>query len=154
MKDGLTAPYTFVSAVSSGAASMTSRQIVPVAATRSRLSGSVVVPLTVQYTDSAGRAGTANASITLPRDVELNTPPRALVPFETEVSASVVSESGTFISPDQVNIVCCGIILTKITVQTDIAVPSYGLAAYPQNCGDQADPCAGLFSLPLFPPLS
>lgn len=157
MTPGLTPPFTYISAASSAPAVFENVNIIPLDERRSRIEGDVVIPLSVRYTDSQGRPGTANSSVTVHREVVLNTPARSLVPFEVTVQASLASDIGTFINNDTVNIVCCIVILTKVIVLTDIVVPSYGRSIYPEcnnNNGDgDEDVCTRLLNLPIFPPL-
>ncbi len=110
--------------------------ITPVTERRSRVQGDAVIPLTVRYIDSRGVSGTATSSATFHRDVQLNTPPRALVSFTAAVQGTLASETGTFTADDRVSIICCSVILTKIVVPTDLVVPAYGLAVYPENCAE------------------
>ena len=152
MTPNLQPPFTYVSADSSGPASFENVLIVPVGERRSRIAGDVVIPLVVRYTDSMGNPGTAKSSVTVHREVVLNTPSRALVPFSVTSQASLASEIGAFITEDTVNIVCCTVIITKIIVLTDIVVPTYGNSVYPECNEGEPDICTRLLTLPIFPP--
>ena len=148
---GLTPPFTYISADSSGPAVFENVRITPLSERRSRIRGDVVIPVIVRYTDSRGRPGAGFSSVMVQIDVVLNTPAPSLVPFKVKTQAVLASDIGSFINEHTVTIVSCIVIITKVVVPTDIVVPSYGRSVYPE-CNEVEDFCSRLLNLPLFPP--
>ena len=56
---GMTTPYTFERAVSSGATTLENLTVTAIRGNRSRVAFDSFIPITVYYTDAAGVAGTA-----------------------------------------------------------------------------------------------
>lgn len=149
----LTYPYTYTNAVSSGDATFENVVVTPLEGNRVKIEGDVKLPVTVNFTDSEGVSGTASSTISIHRDIFMSVPSLSLTPYTIEVTGSLASNTGTFISDTTVSIVCCVVIVTKIIVKCDIVVPCYGQSVYPECLGAESDACSSLLNLPIFPPL-
>lgn len=150
---GMLFPYTFINVISQGDVVFANQVITLLEGRRARITGDIIIPVVVTFSDSTGRIGTGRSSISLHRDIILNVPVRSLIPYTVSVTASVAGEIGTFINETTVNVLCCVVAITKIIVMSDIVVPCYGFSVYPDCTEGSADLCSALLNLPLFPPL-
>jgi len=148
---GTVAPFTFVTARSSGESTISNFVATPIDSRRSRVQMNVTFPITVEYTDANGVAGTATSSITIARDVVLKLPSDSIMPYSIKVITNLVSTTGNFTSETSVSFRGCVVQIIKVIVTVDLLVPSYGYAEYP-NCVDyEGEVCEGLLNTPIFP---
>ncbi len=116
-----------------------------------RVTGDVVVPLEINYTDANGVAGTALANITVNTDVVLYVPQPSVFPFHIEALVSAAIPDGEYIGNNQFSLDMCITIILKVVVEAEILVPTYGYCPIP-TCQDYTkDVCNGFFDLPLYP---
>lgn len=151
---GMVYPFTYISAVSYGVATLENQVVTSLDNNRIRIVGDVVIPVIVTFTDATGRTGTGRSSVALRKDIILRTPTRSLVPYRISVTANLASQIGNFINETTVNILCCVVCVIKIVVDADIVIPAYGYSVYPSCEDGSEDLCAALMNLPLFPPLN
>lgn len=116
-----------------------------------RVSGNVNIPIIVTYTDAGGVTGTARSTITVSQDVVLYVPQPSIVPFRVEAFATCVGVDGEYVSENTFSIDMCLAVITKVVVDADILVPSYGYAKIPPCQEFTQDVCNGFFDLPLYP---
>ncbi len=124
-----------------------------------RVSGDVIVPITIYYTDAASISGSGVGTLDVPFDVILRLPEPSIVPFEIEASISAVCPSGSFSTTvtqenqtEYIFIVdACIAIILKVVMNVEIIIPTYGYAVIPPCQSYNDDVCAGFFELPLFP---
>lgn len=145
-----TAPYTYVEARSNGASVISNTVITPLGNNRNRIQMDVTTPLAITYTDATGASYVSQTSVTLQRDIILDLPNDSLSAYSLEAFTNIVSTIGE-ISGSTATIRCCIVQITRVIVNVDILVPSYGYCEYPP-CSEYSDEiCEGLFNLPVFP---
>ena len=145
------APFTFIEAVNYGETLIENVSVVSLDSGKSRVSGDIIIPVIVTFTDSLSNAYTAASTIRFHRDFVLNIPNRSIVPYKLEVFAAFISRIGNFIGENAVSVSGCYTLVVKVIVMTDILVPIYGNCVYPDcvECGRGV--CNEFTSLPLFP---
>ena len=116
-----------------------------------RVSGDVVIPITIAYTDANGVAGTATGTITLNQDVVLYVPQPSIVPFRVVAFANCVTPDGEYAGNGVFNLSTCITIIIKVVADADILIPSYGYVQVPPCQEYTQDVCSGFFELPLYP---
>ena len=116
------------------------------------VSGTVTVPITVQYRDANGVLGTASSSITVPENVIMFVPQPSITPIDIKVYSTFTSTIGTINAEGTTATVtgCLNIIL-KVTAQVDILVPSYGYPSIPPCQQAETQICPGPGELPIYP---
>lgn len=149
---GMTTPYTFERAVSSGSTTLENLTVTAIRGNRSRVAFDSFIPIIVYYTDAAGVTGTAKGTVTFSRDVVLTVPSDSVVPYSIEATTAISSNIGAFSSDyASVTIICCIIQIVRVVTTVEILVPSYGYCEYPA-CENYADEvCEGVFARPIFP---
>lgn len=147
-------PLTFVSARSAttrGVISDLTITRLPDRPRFARVKCNVSIPLEVIYTDSNNVAGRADAILGIIVDIILAVPQQSIIPFELEAVVSVVCPDGAALGNQQMRVNACITIIMKITVESEILIPSYGYCCIPQ-CEDFTENlCSSFFELPLFP---
>ena len=151
---GLTEPYTFVSAVLNGDAFFTNLVIdrFPDRPNFARVTGTVNIPIIINFTDANGVEGSGETTLTYNQDVILFVPQPSIVPFTVDVFASLAIADGTYTGNNTFVIDACIQIILRVIVNTNILVPSYGYCPIPP-CQDYStsDVCPGFFDLPIYP---
>lgn len=148
-----TLPLTFVSAVTNGETTVDNLVVERLTEKPNfaRVSFDAVVPVLVSYTDANGVAGTGEATITIPNDVILFIPQPSIVPYRIEVFGAMSSPTGTWVSDNIFSISACVTLITRVVVQAEILVPSYGYCSPPPAQEFSQEVCSGVFELPIFP---
>lgn len=116
-----------------------------------RVTGDVVIPISIAYTDANGVAGTATGSITINQDVVLYVPQPSIVPFRVVAFANCVTPDGEYLGDGVFRLNTCLTIIMKVVADADILVPSYGYVQVPPCQEFSQDVCSGFFELPLYP---
>ncbi len=116
-----------------------------------RVSANAQVPITVNYTDANGVAGSGIAFIPVSNDVVLYVPQPSIVPYKVEAFGGAVCSNGTAGEGNTFTLDICLTLVLKIVVEADLLVPSYGYAHIPPCQEFSQDVCSGFFDLPLFP---
>lgn len=116
-----------------------------------RVSGDIVIPIEINYTDANGVPGVATANLTVTNDVVLYVPQPSIVPFRVEAFASCVSPDGDYIGNDVFSLDFCLSIIMRVVVEAEILVPTYGYCPIPPCQEFTQDVCSGFFDLPLYP---
>lgn len=116
-----------------------------------RVSGDVVIPITIAYIDENGVAGTATTNITINEDVVLYVPQPSIVPFRVVAFANCVTPDGEYEGDGVFRLSTCITIIIKVVADADILVPSYGYVQVPPCQEFTQDVCSGFFELPLYP---
>lgn len=116
------------------------------------VSGTVTIPIQVQYRDASGVLGTATSTITVPENVIMFVPQPSITPIDVSVFATFTATIGSINAEGNTATVtgCLNIIL-KVTAQVDILVPSYGYPVIPPCRQAESQVCPGSGELPLFP---
>jgi len=149
-----TYPLTFISAKSTTSQGVISNLLVEPLAERpncSRVRADVTIPVSVAYTDANGVEGVATSSVTITKDVILNTPSASIMPYSVEALVSLVSTQGTYTAEGQFTIDACVSIILKIVIEVELLIPSYGYCALPPCQDYTQEVCAGFFELPMYP---
>lgn len=148
-----TLPLTFVSAVTNGETTVDNLVVERLTEKPNfaRVSFDAVVPVLVSYTDANGVAGTGETTITIPNDVILFIPQPSIVPYRIEVFGAMSSPTGTWVSDNIFSISACVTLITRVVVQAEILVPSYGYCSPPPAQEFSQEVCSGVFELPIFP---
>ena len=144
-------PFRFVGASACGEATFAIGSITPCRDGSSCIAGTVNIPVLVTFCDANNTLFSGTAQLSVRSEFNLRLPRETLVPYQIRTAANLSSNNGNFLTDDKVIVNGCYIIVTKVIVNVDLLVPSYGYCAYPQcvSCGD--DPCNRLMDLPLFP---
>ena len=116
-----------------------------------RVTGNVVVPVQVSYTDANGVAGVATGNVTIPQDVVLFVPQPSIIQFRLVAFANCVTPQGEYAGNNVFNLTSCLTIILKVVADADIMVPSYGYCQIPPCQEYTQDVCTGFFELPLYP---
>ncbi|MCL2847188.1 MAG: hypothetical protein FWE13_00355 [Firmicutes bacterium] len=151
--DTLPEPFTFISSESTGAPKFENVITTRLDNCRTRIQGELIIPIIIRFRDGEGILHSSNSEAIIPRDIILNTPASALVPYCITNAVKLACELGTFISRTQVNMVACVIILTKIICPTDIVVPTYGRSVYPETHEGADTICDRILGIDIFPPI-
>lgn len=116
-----------------------------------RVTGDVIIPIVINYTDANGTAGVATANVTINQDVVLYVPQPSIFPFEINALASCVIPNGDYLGGNVFNLDLCITIILKVVVEAELLVPSYGYTPIPPCQEFTQDACSGFFELPLYP---
>lgn len=149
-----TYPLTFISAKSTVSKGIISNLLIEPLAERphaSRVKADITIPVSVAYTDFNGVEGVATSSITVTKDVILNTPNASIMPYDVEALVSLVSTQGSYTGENQFTIDACVSIVLKIVMEVELLIPSYGYACIPPCQEYTQEVCAGFFELPMYP---
>lgn len=151
-----TLPLTFISATTSLTDPATISDVVVDRIEQrpnfANVSGTVTIPIIVQYRDANGVLGTAKSTITVPENVILFVPQPSVTPLDISVFATFTSTIGSINEEGTVATVTgCLNIIIKVTAQVDILVPSYGYPVIPPCQQAETQVCPGPGELPLFP---
>lgn len=150
----LTEPYTFVNAQTNGDAYFSNLVIdrFPDRPNFARVSGTVNVPIIVNFTDTNGKEGSGTTTLTFNQDVILFVPQPSVVPFNVDVFAGLAIADATYLGNNTFSCDACIQIILRVIVNTNILVPSYGYCPIPP-CQDYStnDVCPGFFDLPIYP---
>ncbi len=145
-------PYTFSKIRSMGISVVQNLVLSTLLDGKTRVQASIVVPVTVTFTDASGTVGTGQGEVTIDRDVVLSLPNQSLVPYAIETSTVIEGSIGTFVaSGTGVIASACVLQIVRATAVVELLVPSYGYCEYP-DCEDFGDrECRSLFGRPIFP---
>lgn len=116
-----------------------------------RVSGTVVIPVEIRYTDANGVSGVATSEVTVNSDVVLYVPQPSVVPFTVEAYASCLSPDGEYVGNNVFSLDFCLSIILRVVVEAEILVPTYGYCPIPPCQEFTQDACSGFFELPLYP---
>ena len=116
-----------------------------------RVSGTVNLPVTINYTDANGTAGSAVGTITINQDVVLYIPQPSIVPYRIEAFATCLGVDGEFVGDNVFSLDACITVILRVVVDAEILVPTYGYCTVPPCQEFTQDICTGFFDLPLYP---
>ena len=116
-----------------------------------RVSGSVSVPITVNYTDIINVAGSGTGIVTIPIDVVLYVPQPSIIPYQVTAFANAICSGGRFVESSTFSIDPCMTIIIRVVVDAELLVPTYGYCQIPPCQDYTQDVCSGYFDLPLYP---
>ena len=116
-----------------------------------RVSGSAVIPITVNYTDANDVPGSGTGTITIQFDVVLYVPQPSIVPFQVTAFANAICSGGSFVSGSTFTINPCITLIIRIVVDAELLIPTYGYCQIPPCQDFTQDICSGFFDLPLYP---
>ena len=143
-------PFTYVRAISFGESTFTVNSIMEGRRGQSCISGEVMIPLLVTFTDANSNGFTARSSITFTHTFSLRLPQDSVEPYTIRCRAAFRSSTGRFINDTTVSVLGCIVLIAKVVVNVDLLVPSYGYCVYPE-CTGCGDICTAFLDLPLFP---
>jgi len=149
-----TAPLTFVSCETQAGGAVINNLVVDRFDDRpcfARVTGTVTVPITVNFTDAEGTAGSGTASVSIPVDVVLYVPQPSLVPYRVTAFANAICAGGAFTDGVTFVINPCVTIIIRVVVDAELLVPTYGYCQIPPCQDFTQDVCTGFFDLPLYP---
>ena len=116
-----------------------------------RVSGSVVIPITVNYTDANGVAGSGTGNVTVPVDVVLYVPQPSVIPYQVTAFANAICSGGRFVDGSTFGIDPCITLIIRVVVDAELLIPTYGYCQIPPCQDFTQDVCTGFFDLPLYP---
>jgi len=146
-------PPTFVSASSTSAnARVTDLTIARIEERPAfaRVKCTVTIPMTVCY-EAGGEKQTTNGEIKTHNDVILYVPNASIFPFEVKCTASVNAPTGSFGADGGLTVTACITLVTKITAESDLLIPTYGFVPAPRAVDYERSECKDYFDLPLYP---
>ena len=149
-----TYPLTFISAKSTVSKGVVSNLLIEPLNERpnaSRVKADIIIPVSVAYTDANGVEGVATSTLTVTKDVILNTPNASIMPYSVEAVVSLVSTQGSYTGDNEFTIDACVSIILKIVMEVELLIPSYGYASIPPCQEYTQEVCAGFFELPMYP---
>ena len=146
---GTVAPFTYVDAHDTGDSSFTVDSVESTEGNCRSVSGTLNVPMIVQYRDANGTCGCARCTMELTRQLMLRVPESETADYRFDGRGIVVCTSGAFLSNDVISLTFCIVETYKTLVNADILVPTYGFAVYP-DC-TECNGCNRLLNLPIFP---
>ena len=148
-----TTPLTFVSCSSSGTASI-SNLVVDRFNDRpcfARVSGTVDMPVTVNYVDANNVSGVGTGTVSQPFDVVLYVPQPSIVPYTVEATTYAICSNGNYTSGAAFTIDMCITLILRVVVDAEMLVPTYGYCQIPPCQEYTQDVCSDFFDLPLYP---
>ncbi len=116
-----------------------------------RVSGTVNVPIVVNYTDNNGVAGSGTGTITIPIDVVLYVPQPSIIPYQVTAFANAICSGGRFVEGSTFVIDPCLTLIIRVVVDAELLIPTYGYCQIPPCQDFTQDVCSGYFDLPLYP---
>ena len=116
-----------------------------------RVTGSVAVPITVNFTDAEGTAGSGTGTITVPVDIVLYVPQPSVVPYRVTAFANSICSGGVFVDGTTFTVNTCLTLIVRVVVDAELLVPTYGYCQIPPCQDYTQDVCTGFFDLPLYP---
>ena len=148
-------PYKFIGAKSNGSQAAVTNLTISRLSERpafARVKCTVIIPLQINYENSAGDKHEGTSEIKIDEDVIMYVPQASIFPYEIKAQASVSCPSGKF-TGDTANLTAtaCITIITKVTASTDLLIPSYGFCPSPRAIEFEKAECSDFFDLPLYP---
>ncbi len=116
-----------------------------------RVTGDVVIPVTITFTDATGATGTGTTTITIRQDVILYIPQPSIVPYRIQAFATCLGVDGDYVGNNVFSIDACITTIIRVVVDAEILVPTYGYCKIPPCQEFTQDVCSGFFDLPLYP---
>lgn len=116
-----------------------------------RIRCTVTIPMRITFEDSKGVQCTAKSYIKVPEDVIMYVPRSSIFPFEVKAVASVNCPSGRLYGDNAFTVTACSTVIVKITADTDLLIPTYGLCTAPPAVCFEKRECDEFFDLPLYP---
>lgn len=116
-----------------------------------RVTGNVLVPITVNYTDANGVAGSGTGTITIPVDVVLYVPQPSVIPYQVTAFANAICSGGNWVSGSVFSVNPCLTLILRVVVDAELLIPTYGYCQIPPCQDYTQDVCTGFFDLPLYP---
>jgi len=118
--------------------------------TFARVSCDITVPLRLTYECAQGNCYEATSQIATHQDVVLFAPGESIFPVEILATSSASALSGTAANGNIHATICCTVI-TRVVTDTDLLIPTFGLAVTPPGVNFRDDACKEFFDLPLYP---
>lgn len=116
-----------------------------------RVTGNVVVPVTINYLDANNVSGSGVGNITIPVDVVLYVPQPSVIPYQVTAFANAICSGGAFVDGSTFTINPCITLIIRVVVDAELLVPTYGYCQIPPCQDYTQDVCTGFFDLPLYP---
>ena len=152
-----TAPLTFVSAKSTTDVTVNNLTVIDVPDSKccSRVTASIVIPLTVVMLDANGTQVVGTSEITIPKDILMCLTQGSVTPSRIVAEAYVISPNGRLITTGEGTatfaITACVTTIMKVIMDVQLLVPTYGYTYIPPCQEYSQDVCDGVFDLPLYP---
>lgn len=143
-----TPPLTYNNLRGNGAVSISNLTLTPIDTQQSKVSYTGLFPVTVYLTDANGNNLTATGEITFYKDVVLTLPQDDTV-YSIECACVARGSIGRFISPNEVTVSLCAVLVTRVAQKRTVLLPTYGDCVYPE-CREFAQICGGENSTPNF----
>ncbi|MBQ9791778.1 MAG: hypothetical protein IJW28_04240 [Clostridia bacterium] len=116
-----------------------------------RVSGDVNIPVTINYVDSEGVAGTGVGTVTIPSDVVLYVPQPSIVPYTIEATAYAICSNGSYLGNNTFSVDMCVTVIIRVVVDAEMLIPTYGYCKISPCQEYTQDVCSEFFDLPLYP---
>ena len=152
-----TAPLTFVSAKSTTDVTVNNLTVIDVPDSKccSRVTASIVIPLTVVMLDANGTQVVGTSEITIPKGILMCLTQGSVAPSRIVAEAYVISPNGRLITTGEGTatfaITACVTTIMKVIMDVQLLVPTYGYTYIPPCQEYSQDVCDGVFDLPLYP---
>ncbi|MBQ9276315.1 MAG: hypothetical protein IJ226_01820 [Clostridia bacterium] len=117
----------------------------------SRVTTTVEIPVTNNYKDANGTAGSGTGTVAIPLDVIMCVPTGSVITPTIAATVSMSAPRGTYTGENTFAITACVIVVLKVQAEVNILIPSYGYCKIPPCTEFSQDACQGVFDLPLFP---
>ena len=145
-------PVSVVSVSSSGTGTVSGLSITPIPGTpASRVTFTLNVPVTVVATDQTGNTITGTASVSFDEDLVLRVPQEGVVAPTVESTAVFIGLQNVLSGGNVVTTNACVTIITKVTADVILVVPSYGYLVLPPAQEYTQEACGNVFNTPIFP---
>jgi hypothetical protein len=126
----------------------------PNAPNYARVKCNVIIPMALDFIDSGGKAVRTNTSCSCPQDIVLYVPNdgnEATFPYEITAEATTYAAEGTGDRSSTTITRMCVRIVTRVSSDTDLLIPSYGFAPVSPATVYGNDACREFFAQPLYP---
>ena len=116
-----------------------------------RVTGNVVIPITINYTDANGVVGSGVGNMTVPVDVVLYVPQPSVIPYQVTAFANAICSGGRYVDGTTIGFAPCLTLIIRVVVDAELLIPTYGYCQIPPCQDITQDVCTGFFDLPLYP---
>jgi hypothetical protein len=147
-------PFKFISATSAQSTAVVTDLTItrlPERPDFARVKCLVTIPMRVTFEDADGKQCIAESETSIAEDVIMYVPKCSIFPFEVKAIASVNCPNGKPSGDNAFIVTACYTIITKITANTDLLIPTYGFCQIPRAVDFTQDECNDFFDLPLYP---
>ena len=145
-------PINVVSVTSAGESTVSGLSVTPIPGSpNSRVTFLLTVPVTVVATNAVGTLISGSASMSFEQDLILRVPQEGVIPPTVEGTAVVNGLQNTVAQGNVVTTNACVTLITKVTAEVLLVVPSYGYLVLAPAQEYTQEACGSVFNSPVFP---